>query len=169
MLCPNGIVIMGFMVRLLLNITNPTPSLTIKRWVNLCSVIRGCLTRVDSSVSEHLRTQRSRFLTHCSYASEAGRTFVTLHLAIPILTKIAQFDIGTGKTWDVWCNGVQCLMMSELKKISILSLKFLIIALCLWNTKKSCKALVDTPIGIQRSFVKLKLTPPLSFKSLNPD
>jgi len=32
-----------------------------------------------------------------------------------------------GKIWDVWCKGGQCLVMSELKKITISILKSLIV------------------------------------------
>jgi hypothetical protein len=45
-----------------------------------------------------------------------------------IATKIGKFSKGRGKRWGVWCKGVQCLVMGELKHIKILSLKFLIIA-----------------------------------------
>jgi len=42
--------------------------------------------------------------------------------------KIAQFNKGMVKIWGVWCKGIQCSMMGELKQIKISSLKPLIIA-----------------------------------------
>jgi hypothetical protein len=39
---------------------------------------------------------------------------------------MAQF--GMGKTWGVWCMGVKCLLMGELKQIKISSIKSWIIA-----------------------------------------
>jgi hypothetical protein len=49
-------------------------------------------------------------VTDCSSPSEAERTFVALHLALP-MPKIGQFCEGMGKIVHVWCNGVQCLVM----------------------------------------------------------
>ncbi len=50
--------------------------------------------------------------------------------------------------------GVQCLVMSELKQIRVLSLKSLIIASLLWSTKQLCKA----QVGAQDSdFKSLKM------------
>jgi hypothetical protein len=42
--------------------------------------------------------------------------------------KFVQFDEGMGKIHGVWCKGIQCSMMGELKHIKISSLKSLIIA-----------------------------------------
>jgi len=41
--------------------------------------------------------------------------------------KIAQFAKGIGKIWVVWCKGVKCLLIGELKQIRISSLRSLII------------------------------------------
>jgi hypothetical protein len=50
---------------------------------------------------------------HCSSASETQRTFVTLHLSLFNIIKIAQFGEGIEKIWGVWCKGVECSMMNE--------------------------------------------------------
>jgi hypothetical protein len=41
-----------------------------------------------------------------------------------------------GKIWGVWCKGVQCLMMGELKQIGISSLRSLIVASLLLQYKE---------------------------------
>jgi len=49
----------------------------------------------------------------------------------------------------VWCKGVQCLMMGDLKQIRIFQFKIYDgLHLCLWNTniKKLCKALDGAPV-----------------------
>jgi hypothetical protein len=51
--------------------------------------------------------------------------------------------------------------MSKLKQIKISSLKSLIIA---WNTKKLCKALIDTPIRFLITQNKLKMRKILGWK-----
>ncbi len=52
------------------------------------------------------------------------------------------------------CKGAQCSVVDELKQIRILSLKFGWLHLCLWNTKKFCKALV--PSGFKSLKMDLK-------------
>jgi hypothetical protein len=117
--------------------------------------------RVDSPVSEHLRTER-RSNPHTLFLcfSEAQRIFVTLHLALPKPYKllnhhtlflcfwssknicsppsttsnavqIAQFGKGMGKIWGVWCKGAQCLMTSEFKQIKLSRLHLWSLHLCL--------------------------------------
>ncbi len=45
--------------------------------------------RVDKLMSKHLRTQKRGWnLMHCSFSSEAQRTFVTLHLTISTSQKL---------------------------------------------------------------------------------
>jgi len=51
-------------------------------------------------------------------------------------TKFAQFNKLMGKTWVVWCNGVQCLVMGELKHIKISNLKSLIVISLLLEEKE---------------------------------
>ncbi len=60
--------------------------------------------------------------------------------------KIAQFSKRLGKIWCVWCKGVQCSVMRELKQIRILKLKSLIVASLLMESEEICKVLVDAPI-----------------------
>jgi len=42
------------------------------------------------------------------------------------VTKKFQFDKGLQKIWDVWCKGVRCSVMGELKKFKVSSLRSLI-------------------------------------------
>jgi len=54
-------------------------------------------------------------LTHCSSTFQVQRTFVALHLELPTPQKFLNSVKGTRKIWGVWCNGVYCLVMGELK------------------------------------------------------
>jgi hypothetical protein len=60
-----------------------------------------------------------------------------------------------GKTWDVLCKRVQCLVMGDLKQIK--DFKLTILDHCIFA------------FGIQRSFVKPWLMHPSSFKPLKTD
>jgi hypothetical protein len=63
--------------------------------------------RVDRSMSEHLKKlQGDLILTHCSSPFEVQRTVVTIHLALPMPQKIAQFNKRMRKIRDVLCKGV---------------------------------------------------------------
>ncbi len=44
------------------------------------------------------------------------------------IAKMAQFNKGMWKLWGVWYKGDQCLIMSEIKQIMILSLNFFVVA-----------------------------------------
>jgi hypothetical protein len=59
-------------------------------------------------------------------------------------TKISQFNERIDKKCGVWCKWVQCSVMGDLKQTKIMSLRSLIVAFCLPNTKKFCETLVHT-------------------------
>jgi hypothetical protein len=80
-------------------------------------------------------------------ASGAQRTLIVFHLVLLTLEKLLNLI-------TEWCKEVQCSVMSKLEQIKISSLKSLIAA---WNTKKLCKALVDTPIRFLITQNKLKM------------
>ncbi len=47
--------------------------------------------RVDRPRVNSSKLKGSQILTYCFYAYEAQRTFVALHIMLPIVAKIAQF------------------------------------------------------------------------------
>jgi hypothetical protein len=56
--------------------------------------------------------------SHCFFASEAQRIFVTLRLALPMLKKLLSGEMGNakgmGKLWGtIWWKGVQCLVIGD--------------------------------------------------------
>ncbi len=75
---------------------------------------------------EHLRTQRRSNSYTLSSASEAQKTYVTLHLALAMPQKsIKEWNlIKESRKYGMFgVRGVQCLMMGEIKQIGISSLK----------------------------------------------
>jgi hypothetical protein len=62
-----------------------------------------------------LKIKGDQIFTHCSLAFEVQRTFVTLHLT---LLKSQKNDKGMAKDGCL-VQGVQCLVMGELKQIRI--------------------------------------------------
>jgi hypothetical protein len=60
----------------------------------------------------------------------------------PITSNAIKFDKGMGKIWGVWCKGIQCSMIGELKHIKISSLKSLIIASLFMEYKEVLTSLI---------------------------
>lgn len=96
-----------------------------------CTCQIACLCH-NMTMSKHLRTQRrlnphTLFLYFWSWKTISDPSPSTSYIA-----KIAQFNKRMGKISNVWCKGVQCSMMVELKQITISSTKFL----CISEAKK---------------------------------
>jgi hypothetical protein len=110
------------------------------------------MPEVDRLVSKHLKNTKGenfeelkgcQVLTHCSYASEAQRTFVAFQLVLPP----PEFAKEMEKIWGLWCEGL-CSVMDELKQIHRIS-KFKFFDCCIFASgiqRTFCKALVDVLI-----------------------
>ncbi len=104
---------------------------------------------IDRSMTKHRRTRRRLNLHTLFLSFKSSNNICSLPLIASNIVNVVQFGKGMVKIWGVWCKGVQCLVIGELKWIRTSSLKSYSLHLCLWNRKKFCKALVGAPIKFQ--------------------
>ncbi len=84
--------------------------------------------KVDRLMTKHRRTQRRLNLHTLFLSFWSSNNICNLRLITSNIVNIAQFGKGMVKIWGVWCKGVQCLVIGELKWIRTSSLKSLIVA-----------------------------------------
>jgi hypothetical protein len=75
----------------------------------------------------------------------------------PSVTKIAQFDEGVGKIWGVWCKEFSDEGIKNTLEFRAYNVCLIVSNFVFSNTKKFCKALIDTPIRFLITQNRLKM------------